>query len=449
MKNSERGDLYGSESDGTFAMKRRCFTNTALPVFSGAECWFQHFHIVQAIVKSNGWSEETAALQLFAHLKGEALNVALLLTKEKRESWTGLMSGLSAYYQSPGRLAVLRRRFESAFRRPGLDPATFATELGILAIQGFEDMKEQARDTMIRDKFIAGQRQCALRRQLDGFAQDTSIGEIVDSCRVWESHSDSDRIATVNCESDVGNQPGDSRTRERMKSVATYENIQPKVVDTERQEPVVGNKEDPSVIEVLVNQLLQSTQGAILRTDRPTAMGPVCFSCGDGGHRINRCPQVNADFPFLPAGWWVNMVNGQYRATRMNKTLTEVPGNEQWSEREGQPLGPPEIKAPLTQVGVSAEISNGNPIGGYRRNIVSGAIERPIFRSFRPWKHGRGRSERQRDRPVPVPPKWTGDRRPPRRRFPRIWTGGCGRLKTFSRSLRRTEIHRHGESRRP
>ena len=110
-------------------------------------------------------------------------------------------------------------------------------------------------------------------------------------------------------------------------------------------------------------------------------MGPVCFSCGDGGHRINRRPQVNADFPFLPAGWSVNMVNGQYRATRMNKTLTEVPGNEQWSEREGQSLGPPEIKAPLTQVGVSVEISNGNPIGGYRRNIVSGATGRPIVRS--------------------------------------------------------------------
>ena len=57
----------------------------------------------------------------------------LCLTNEKRESWTGPMSGLSAYYQSPGRLAVLRRRFESAFRRKGLDPATFANELGILA----------------------------------------------------------------------------------------------------------------------------------------------------------------------------------------------------------------------------------------------------------------------------------------------------------------------------
>ena len=263
-------------------------------------------------MKSNGWPEETAALQLFAHLKGEALNVALLLTREKRESWTGLVSGLSAYYQSPGRLAVLRRRFESAFRRPGLDPATFATELGILAIQGFEDMKEQARDTMIRDKFIAGQRQCALRRQLDGFAQDTPIGEIVDSCRVWESHSDLDRVSTVNCDSDVGNQPGDSRTRERRKLVV---NVQPKVVDTERQEPRVGNKEDPSMLEVLVNQW--------------------CFSCGDGGQRINRCPQVNADFPFLPMGWSMNMDNGQYRATRMNQKLVEEPGNEQRSERGG------------------------------------------------------------------------------------------------------------------
>ena len=75
--------------------------------------------------------------------------MALLLPKEKRESWMGLVNGLSAYYRSPGRLAVLRRRFESAFCRPGLAPATFATELGILAIQGFEDKNEQARDIMI------------------------------------------------------------------------------------------------------------------------------------------------------------------------------------------------------------------------------------------------------------------------------------------------------------
>ena len=46
----------------------------------------------------------------------------------------------------------------------------------------------------------------------------------------------------------------------------------------------------------------------------------------------------------------------------MNQRLAEEPGNEQQSEWEGQPLGPPEIKAPLTQAGVSGEISNGNTL---------------------------------------------------------------------------------------
>ena len=79
-------------------------------------------------------------LQLFAHLDGEALNVALLMPEEEREKWEGLSQGLSDHYNSPGRLAVFRRRFESAIRRPGLDPAKFATELGILAVRGFGDI---------------------------------------------------------------------------------------------------------------------------------------------------------------------------------------------------------------------------------------------------------------------------------------------------------------------
>ena len=59
------------------------------------------------------------------------------------------------FRNSPGRLAVVRRRFESASRRLGVDLATFATELGILAVHGFEDMGKHARDLMIRNKFIA------------------------------------------------------------------------------------------------------------------------------------------------------------------------------------------------------------------------------------------------------------------------------------------------------
>ena len=40
------------------------------------------------------------------------------------------------------------------------------------------------------DKFIRDQRHCGLRRHLDGVPPETPIWEIVDSCRVWESHSD-------------------------------------------------------------------------------------------------------------------------------------------------------------------------------------------------------------------------------------------------------------------
>ena len=163
------------------------FTNMAVPRFDGGGCWQQHLQIVQAIVKSNGWSEGTAALQLFTHLDGEALDVALLMPEEEREQWEGLSNGLSEYYNAPERLAVFRRRFESAIRRPAVDPATFATELGILAVRGFGDMGKRVRDSMIRDKFISAQRNCRLRRHLDGVSSDTPIRDIVDSCRVWES----------------------------------------------------------------------------------------------------------------------------------------------------------------------------------------------------------------------------------------------------------------------
>ena len=134
-------------------------------------------------MKSNGWSPDTAALQLFAHLDGEALQVALLMLDRIRERWKDLENELSSYYSTPGRLAVFRRQFEKACRCPGLDPATLATELGILALRGFSDMKEKARDLMVRNKFIAAQQSCDLRRYLDGAAPEATIADIADSCR--------------------------------------------------------------------------------------------------------------------------------------------------------------------------------------------------------------------------------------------------------------------------
>ena len=41
---------------------------------------------------------------------------------------------------------------------------------------------------MVRDRFIDGQVECALRRHLYSLGLDTPMADIVDCCRVWESH---------------------------------------------------------------------------------------------------------------------------------------------------------------------------------------------------------------------------------------------------------------------
>ena len=261
---------YRSVSDGKDVTKERGrFTNMAVPRFDGAGCWQQHLQIIQAVVKSNGWSERTVALQLFTYLGGEALNVALLMPKGEREKWECLLNGLSAYYNSPGRLAVFRRRFESVIRRPGMDPATFATELGILAVRGFGDMGKRAHDAMIRYKFIAAQRHCGLRRHLDGFPPDTPIEEIVDSCRVWESHSDREPSSDDDQDLDSLRQSGDPRKLECPWAGSQEVSA---VSGLDSQEPVSGvgvnsrNGEEDSqlaplrAISLLVTRLLRSAQ---------------------------------------------------------------------------------------------------------------------------------------------------------------------------------------------
>ena len=45
-------------------------------------------------------------------------------------------------------------------------------------------------DHVVRDRFITGQEHRALRRHLDSVGPDTPISDIVDRCRVWESHEE-------------------------------------------------------------------------------------------------------------------------------------------------------------------------------------------------------------------------------------------------------------------
>ena len=172
------------------APRQAAFTSTKVPQFDGTTSWEQYRQVFDAIVRSNGWDNDTAALQLFSHLEGDALNIAHLVLLSRRLSRSDLVDALTAHYGSPGRLADYRRQFERTTRTVEEDPAIFATALETLAVKAFGDMGQMARLRLIRDRFIAGHSSCELRRHLDSVPPETPIRDVVDRCRVWESHAD-------------------------------------------------------------------------------------------------------------------------------------------------------------------------------------------------------------------------------------------------------------------
>ena len=107
-----------------------------------------------------------------------------------RASRKALTDALSSHYGSPGRLASYRCEFDKTVRKPGEDPSNFAITLETLAVKAFGDMGQTAHLRLIRDRFIAGHGSCDLRRYLDCVPPDTPLRDIVDRCRVWESHTD-------------------------------------------------------------------------------------------------------------------------------------------------------------------------------------------------------------------------------------------------------------------
>ena len=85
-------------------------------------------------------------------------------------------------------MAEYKRQFKRAFRRPGDDLSILAIDLETLARRAFIDIDPLIQLRMVRDRFIDGQAECALRRHLDSLGPDTPMADIVDYCRVWESH---------------------------------------------------------------------------------------------------------------------------------------------------------------------------------------------------------------------------------------------------------------------
>ena len=131
-----------------------------------------------AIVKSNGWDDDAAALHLLAHLEGDVLHVALLIghqlvPKTQRVTRSGLVGALRDHYGSPRRLADYRcNSKELAVRQDGENLSVSATELETLAIRAFGDMGPSAQVRMIRDQFVTGHRDCDPQRHLDSVPPD-------------------------------------------------------------------------------------------------------------------------------------------------------------------------------------------------------------------------------------------------------------------------------------
>ena len=122
-------------------------------------------------------------LQLLSHPEGDALNVALLVLEVKRATRAGLVGALTEPSGSPGRLADYRRQFEKTIRQEGEDPSIFTIALETLAVKAFGVMGPNARFRLIRDRFVAGDENCALRRHLYSVPPETPIRDIVDRCR--------------------------------------------------------------------------------------------------------------------------------------------------------------------------------------------------------------------------------------------------------------------------
>ena len=301
-----------------------------------------------AIVLSNGWGDATAALQLLSHLQDDALSVALLIPMPLRASRKELTDALSSHYGSPGRLANYRREFDKTVRKRGEDPSNFAITLETLAVKAFGNMGQTACLRLIRDRFIAGHESCDLRRYLDCVPPDMPLRDIVDRCRVWESHADPEVrriskpmpepayptyvvkqpnyetepvcVVTVN----KPNSPVDQSEELLNKLLAVRTPTVPpparapdlspmdKLVqlllsETAKREPAPPTPAEPPGLETLLQTYFAEQQsprqGPRFRQVRRNWSDVKCFSCGKTGHSATRCPTLDVTFPFILPGW--------------------------------------------------------------------------------------------------------------------------------------------------
>ena len=224
-------------------------------------------------------------------------------------------------------------------------------------MKAFGDMGQTARLRLIRNRFIAGHSSCELQRYLDSLPPETPIRDVVDRCRVWESHADPavrrvgkpspDPIYPAYVVEDSGNISQTKRVaavtrpksgpdqledmlRRFLAAVATptpvpalvpeapavEKLLQRLVAETQSRPPPVVSPPESVELENLLRSYLSGQQPARPPTrQRPIRRdwnGVVCYSCGKSGHAATRCLALDESFPFMLPGWRAEKTPGGF-----------------------------------------------------------------------------------------------------------------------------------------
>ena len=276
----------------------------------------------------------------------DAINVALLVLESRRVVPGFLIKSLSDHNNSPGRLAEYKRQIQRVVRRPRDDPLIFAIfELETLAQRAFIDIDISIQLQMVRDRFIDGQGECALRRHLDSLGPDTPMADIVDCCRVWESHSDVEmeprisadrRPARAVCQVTVDKQiPTASPETETLgghhsevtaDAGATASSGEPNTGRPGSPHPAIDGNDMPTEAggtgaiggDGIGNHVTELAPGRNSHGGEPASPNPSadsaegCFSCGGLTHTTDQCRTLDELFPFLPTGWQAEHIGDQF-----------------------------------------------------------------------------------------------------------------------------------------